>query len=100
MATASFFIDHGDGPSAYISGAEPTYRYIVVNLSGGRDALHHGPSLFLPHGPTSSPYARALAAELMRVADEFDALPQVETPASELSAPEPVLASAEDDIAF
>lgn len=63
MASAAFHLDRSDVPAGYVAGVD-SFRYITVNITDGV-------TLFFP--AKESHLARTLAAELIRVADEFDA---------------------------
>lgn len=65
MASAAFHMDATDTPTAHVSNATEPHRWITVDL--GRDH-----AVFLPFNDSSM--ARTLAAELIRAADELDAL--------------------------
>lgn len=99
MATTAFHINREDVAVARVQvlSVEPRYSYIVVDLDSPG-----GVSLFLPDGNAGPKYARALAAELNRVADEFEALVPLPADVAPEPTPEPVAAasSQEDEIVF
>ena len=71
MSSAAIHISRKDVPVARVNemSIQPRYSYIVVDVAEAGDI-----TLFLPDGPAGPTYARALAAELLKVADAYDAL--------------------------